>query len=75
MVLKRVGFIQEVCALLREDVLGLPSLRDAIRSTGHADKGRILSYLRAGVFRFPQYDAQQAAVAELWRSACREARR
>lgn len=47
--LKRVGFFREVREVLREDVRGLPSIRDAVRKTGDPDEGRILSYLRGGV--------------------------
>jgi hypothetical protein len=47
--LKRVGFFREVREVLQEDVSGLPSLQDAVRSTGHPDEARILAYLEEGV--------------------------
>ena len=49
MVLKRVGFFREVREVLREDVRGLPSIREAVRATGDPDEGRILAYLRRGI--------------------------
>jgi hypothetical protein len=49
MVLKRVGFFQEVRVLLGEDVSGLPSLHEAVRPTADPDEANTLNYLREGV--------------------------
>jgi hypothetical protein len=45
MAFKRVDFFRE----LYDDEPGLPSLRDAVRTTAHPDEAHIVAYLKAGV--------------------------